>query len=280
MSQKATLWMAWSLIVLTITACDLRGGTPEPLPTRIPSVEALATSEFLTQNAPPAGFRDGLTFAKIDDQLQPLSSWHYEAVMQFDGVFSRTPREVDAAASANVWYEQLGRQRRVVIEGAGALFGQEDVTELEGVRMGDNTFLVRDHVCAAVNTDQTTLMADLRGGDLIGGVSNALPDGHHATINGEEVWRYTFTLDDLDLPQIQSNADSKIVLTGGELWVAPERNAVIRFYVNLDVENIVLLFVDNTLPLTGTLILRYDLIEIGADPNISEPYGCQEIDDE
>ena len=95
------------------------------------------------------------------------------------------------------------------------------------------------------------------------------------TINGVAVWHYAFTMDDLTLPQVEQSESSQIVMVGGELWVSPEHNAVVRFYVNLDVENVVLLLVDNTLPLTGTLVLRYDLFDIGVDPNITEPYGCQ-----
>jgi hypothetical protein len=262
------------LVVVTLAACRDRGTTPDEIPTRIPSVEMLATSEFMTENAPPPGFRESVAFPQIDDQLTGLPSWRYESVMQFDGVFARTPREVDASASADVWYAQLGRKRRVVVEGAGALFGQAGDTALEGVRLSDDTYLVRDHVCVATGSEQATLVADLRAGDLIGGVTHATPTGRRATINGQAVWHYAFTLDDLTLPQVQQNDDSVVTLIGGELWVAPEQNAVIRFYANLDVENVVLRLVDNTLPLTGTLILRYDLYDIGVDPNITQPFGC------
>lgn len=272
--RSTHLLVILSLIVMILTACRDRGTTPDQIPTRIPSVEMLATSEFMTQNAPPEGFRDSVAFPQIDDQLTVLPSWRYQSVLQFDGVFARTPREVDASASADVWYDQAGRKRRVVIEGVGALFGQEGDTALEGVRLSDDTYLVRDHVCVATGSEQATLVADLRAGDLIGGVTNATPTGHRATINGQEVWRYAFVLENLSLPQVQQNDDSQVTLMAGELWVAPEQNAVIRFYANLDVENVVLNLVDNTLPLTGTLILRYDLYDIGVDPNITQPFGC------
>jgi hypothetical protein len=93
-----------------------------------------------------------------------------------------------------------------------------------------------------------------------------------AVINGEEVWRYTFSAEELSLPQIQIGDDGHVTLLGGELWVAPAREAVIRYYANLDVENVILL--DSTLPVTGQIIIRYDLYEIGVDPNITQPFGC------
>ena len=266
------LWLA--LLILITGACRDRGLTPEDMPTRVPSFEQMATSEFMTRNAPPVGFRDSVTYPKIDDYLSSLPNWHYQAVMQFDGVFARTPREVDAVARQDAWHNLLGRQRRVVIEGGGELLQQEQESLLEGVRLGDDVYLVRDHICVAAGGEQAALLADLRAGDLIGGVQNAIPNGVTATINGESVWYYAFTADDLFLPQVQRNVDSRVVMTGGELWVSPEHNAVIRFYVNLDVENVVLSFVDNPLPLTGALILRFDLYDIGVDPNITEPFGC------
>ena len=58
----------------------------------------------------------------------------------------------------------------------------------------------------------------------------------------------------------------------GELWFAPERNAVIRYYLNLELENVALL--DSDAPVTGTLLLRYDLYDIGVLPNLSVPFGC------
>lgn len=274
MARRSHLLIILAAVSLLLTACRERGKTPDDLPTRIPSFEAVATSTFMTQNAPPPGFRETLAFARIDDNLPTLPNWRYEVLLQFDGVFSRTPRQVSASSKATVWYNQLGQQRRVVLEGAGELFGLASDTLLEGVRLGGDTFLVRDHVCAGQGGEQTAVLADLSAGDLIGGVQNATPDGHRAVINGQDVWRYTFTLDDLTLPQIQTGADSLIVMTGGEMWVAPEHHAVIRFYVNLDVQNILLRLVDSSLPLTGTLILRYDLYDIGIDPNITLPYGC------
>jgi hypothetical protein len=114
--------------------------------------------------------------------------------------------------------------------------------------------------------------ADLGAGNLIGGVNQAIPDGVKAVINGEQVWRYAFTVNDLNLPQIQTGDSGRITGMTGEMWMAPERDAVIRFYLNLDVENAIIF--QSALPVTGQIIIRYDLYDIGVDPNITQPFGC------
>jgi hypothetical protein len=93
-----------------------------------------------------------------------------------------------------------------------------------------------------------------------------------ATLNGEEAWQYTFTASDLNLPSIRLSDEGQLILNGGELWVAPEHNAVVRFHVNLEVTNAILF--DRALPVTGQVIIRYDLYDIGVAPNITVPFGC------
>lgn len=265
-------WL-WALaLLLTLAACQERGRTPQDFPTRVPSVDALATAQVLTQNAPPEGFRESVAFPQIDANLPLLSAWHYEVLLQFDGVFAQTPRRAEAFTRASVWYRQLGNHRRVLLESGGDLVEGEGITALEGVRLGDDTFLVRDGLC--LPAADASAAADLRAGDLIGGVRVALPAGVRATINGEAVWRYDFTVDDLLLPQVRLGDNGRITAMSGELWIAPEHNAVVRYYVNLDVENVVLTLFEDALPVSGQLILRYDLFEVGTDPNITQPFGC------
>ncbi len=61
-------------------------------------------------------------------------------------------------------------------------------------------------------------------------------------------------------------------MDSAELWVSPERGVVVRFYVNLSVENVTLL--GRPAPVSGSLILRYDTSALGLPNNISIPYGC------
>ena len=90
-------------------------------------------------------------------------------------------------------------------------------------------------------------------------------------INGQEVWEYRVEPDSLNLPSIRLDENGTLKATG-ELWVAPEYNVVIRFYVNLDVENAFIF--DRQLPVSGQVLLRYDLFDIGDVPNITVPFGC------
>ena len=114
--------------------------------------------------------------------------------------------------------------------------------------------------------------ANLGAGDLIGGVLRASPGGQRAVLNGEEAWLYTFAPEDLSIPAIRLGDDGRMTVSGGELWIAPARSAVVRFYVNLDVENAVIF--DRQLPVTGRVLLRYDVYEIGEAYNITIPFGC------
>lgn len=261
-------------LLLILTACGSRGQTLDDIPTRIPSVDSLATSVALTENAPPEGFRDSVAFPQIDDNLQFLSHWHSEAYFSFEGVFSRTPRQIDAETTSFTWYTRTGNQRRVVLSGAGELFGDQEGETLEGVRLGSDTFLLRDGVCLDNVDEAAAAVADLPASAIIGGVNYAVPAGEKRIINGEEVWRYTFTLENVSLPLLRMGDNAQITSMLGELWVAPEHNAVIRYYLNLEVDNVVLQVVDNALPVSGQLILRYDLYDIGINPNITQPFGC------
>jgi hypothetical protein len=260
------------LCAILLQACQFGSNTTDALPTTIPSVGALATSQAMTENAPPPGYRESVSFPMIDGGLNFLSNWRYEVLLQFDGVFSGTPRPVQASTMASVWFNQLSSARRVVIEGGGELFGQEEGVIVEAVRLGTDAYLLRDNVCLGDAGGNAEVAADLGAGDLIGGVTQAIPDGVKAVINGEQVWRYAFTVNDLNLPQIQTGDSGRITGMTGEMWMAPERDAVIRFYLNLDVENAIIF--QSALPVTGQIIIRYDLYDIGVDPNITQPFGC------
>lgn len=259
------------LLLTALTACSGRRGlTLEDLPTQATFSE-LATADFLTQNAPPPGFRESVSFPRIDDNLDSLPGWHYTVTLEFDGVFARTPREAQASAQADVWYNQLGSARRVVVETVGELLGVEENLIYEAVRLGPDAFLVRDGICLSNAGADAETAADLRAGALVGGVERAVPTGRRAVINGAEVWEYRFDTADLRLPSIRIDDNGRINATG-ELWVAPEHNAVVRFYVNLEVENAYIF--DRQLPVSGQVIQRYDVFDIGTAANITVPFGC------
>lgn len=276
------------LLCSVLVACDREGQALEDLPTPIVNLDDLATADFMTENAPPEGYRTSVVFERIDANLAGLSNWRYTVDLEFSGVFAGTSRPVDAETRAEVWYNNLGPERRVVVQGRGELFGQfsepapltdaevDQSLTLEGVRLGGDTFLVRDGVCLGDAEGAAALVADLRAGDLIGGVDRVATVGINTTINNVRVWRYEFDQGDLILPQIAFAQGGGIRGMRGELWIAPEHNAVIRYYVTLDVENALILLntAEANLPVTGQIIIRYDVFDIGVNPNITQPFGC------
>jgi hypothetical protein len=260
-----------ALALLLLAGCTgQRGQGLETLPT-LAEMDSLATAQYLTENAPPPEYRNAVAFPEIDDGLTLLSGWRYVVQLEFEGVFVGTTEETFANATAEVWFNQLGTQRRVLVATTGELLGRED-NGFEAVRLGPDAFLVRDGVCLGAAGEDAATAADLRAGLLVGGVRNAQPTGLRATINGQDAWQYRFNAADLNLPSIRLVDEGLLTLAGGEIWVAPEHNAVIRFYVNLDVSNAVIF--DRQLPVSGQVLLRYDLFDIGIVPNITVPFGC------
>jgi hypothetical protein len=256
------------LLLLFIAAC-------RPQETVIPTVanpEAVATGFVLTENAPPAGF-DTISFPRIDANLEELPGWRYEMEFEFIGRFARTPREANALTQATVWYQQLSSSRRVIARIQQDLQGESEPIRFEGVRLGPDTFLVRDGTCLTNAGEDAALVADLSAGDVLGGVQTATTASQKQVINGQQVWRYNFELDALVLPRSVTFADdSRILSLVSELWVAPEHNVVVRYYVTMEVENVIAF--ESPLPVSGSLIMRYDLYDIGVVPNINIPFGC------
>lgn len=268
-TQNFKRFFLYTLLGATVLAGCNRDQDSSLLPT-VASVDGAATEIYLTQNAPPPAFRGVLSFPEVDAALVDLEGWRYQVQLEFNGVFARTPRETSANATAEMWYRQVGSARRVVVNTSGELLGQEN-NAFEAVRLGPDAFMVRQNTCTKGGTDATTA-ADLRAGRLVGGVTHANPTGIRATVNGEDVWQYTFTTSDLNLPSITLVEDGTLEATGGELWIAPKHNAVIRFYVNLNLTNAIIF--DRQLPVSGTVILRYDLYDINVPANITMPFGC------
>jgi hypothetical protein len=257
-----------ALLMLLAACTGRRGQQLADLPTLAAPAEA-ATAIYLTENAPPPGFRESVSYPEVDARLETLSGWRYVVLLEFDGIFARTPRQTTARARAEVWFNQLASARRVVVETSGELIGQQENNSFEAVRMGPDAFMVRENTCNTGADAETG--ADLRAGLLVGGVRQATPTGLRATLNGVEAWQYRFSDSDLNLPAIRLG-DNGTLSASGELWVAPEPGAVVRFYVNADVENAFIF--DRQLPVSGQVRLRYDLYDMGSAANITVPFGC------
>lgn len=260
------------LLGLLLSGCrSTRGQRLEDIPTLVPDIDVFATQQIQTQNAPPPGFRDGVSFPEIDANLRSLPGWHYTVLFEFTGQFSQTPRQTDAMATADVWFNQLGSARRIVFSTSGDLLGQGEAADWEAVRLGPDAFLVQDGICMSNVAQDAATAADLTAGELIGGVSAARPVGRTAVINGANAYLYEFDLTDVVLPPVEV-LDGGTLTGTGELWVAPEHNAVVRYYATLDVTNARVF--GRTLPVDGRVAIRYDLTDIGTPFNIAQPFGC------
>jgi hypothetical protein len=274
LNRLIPLLLAPPLLALTLlaAACTTpRGLQPDDIPTRA-SLDSLATAIPLTENAPPSPFAGTVTgFSSVDNGLPDLPGWRYVVQLDFDGVFADTPRETRASAHAEVSFNQLGSARRVLVSSSGELIGQSEDASFEAVRLGPDNFLVQDGACSTQSAAAETA-AGLRAGDLVGGVTRAEPAGRRATINGEDVYLYTFGAEDLLLPSIIIGDNGAVSMGSGELWISPARRAVVRFYLNLDVTNVTIF--DRQLPVSGQVRMRYDLYDVGSAFNITTPFGC------
>lgn len=271
---RCRFWFAPVLLIAlaVLAGCRTpRGLTPDDLPTAA-SIEMAATAQVLTQNAPPPPFNRPQTgFSAIDANLNELPGWRYTVRFEFEGAFSGTPRTTSASAGADVSFNQAAAARRVTFSTTGDLIGagEEGETAYEAVRLGPDAFLVRGGACLAGARSDAATAADLRAGDLIGGVRLAEPAGRQAIINGAPVYLYSFSSADVVLPSVQGGS---VRLESGEVWIAPTSRVVVRYYANLVVENATLF--ERQLPVTGAVRLRYDLFDIGTAFNITTPFGC------
>lgn len=275
MNIRLTLRLTLLLAVMLAAAAGCRSQrdqSPDTVPT-VASLDALATALPLTQNAPPPPWNLEQTgLARIDGGLNNLPGAHYTVQLQFDGSVAETGQAVTASAQADVTLDQLTSARRVLLTTQGELIGQPENSNFEAVRLGGDAYLLRDGVCLSGGGADALAAATLSAGDLVGGVVRTTPAGRQAVINGEPVYAYTVNPDDLRLPAVQQGDNSRVTVDSAELWVSPARGAVVRFYVNLSVENVTLL--GRPAPVSGTLLLRYDADRLGEPNNISIPFGC------
>jgi len=258
--------------LLALLGCRPREAQPA-LPTQVDLV-ARATAQFLTQESPPGGL-DSLALPALDAGLDALEGARYEMLLSFEGVFARTTRRAWASTRAEVSTNLLTSARRVVATLEDGLNGDGQPLTYEAVLLGQDAFLVREGVClrGAQGLDEDArAAASLGAGSLLGGVRQALSLPRRAILNSLESYGYRFDWRDLILPNIGFSDESQVLAVSGELWYAPQYKVVSRYYLTLELENVRVF--GSSLPLTGTAILRYDLIEVGQAVNISVPFGC------
>lgn len=257
------------LLIAALTAGCLPA--PKPIPT-VTTLEMLQTAQYLTQNAPPPGFERSVQFARIDDNLANVPSWHYLVSLSFDGVYADSQDKTKGSITAEIFSNELSGERRVILKASGSVFGSSE-RDVEGVRISNDYYLVdQNKVCAKVNdAPAESKVADLSAGSLIGGVKNATPVGERKTVNNFKVWEYTFLPEDVVPPALDLSKGGKFTIAAGDLWVSPADKAVYEYNITLNVENAIL---QGGRPLTGQIRAAYQLIETGTTFNIAIPYGC------
>ena len=141
------------------------------------------------------------------------------------------------------------------------------------MRLSNDYYIVDTNGVCTAGGDNASVIGDLSAGQIIGGVSQAVPTGHQDEINDVPVWQYTFTPDNVRLPAIHLDEES-VVSVDAELWIAPSLNAVLRYDLSVTTRGVRIL--SGSQPVSGVLSLRYELDVSSLDtrPNISIPNGC------
>ncbi len=266
--RRARACLLLCLLSLLTAGCL---STPEPIPT-VSSVEMAQTAMNLTQNAPPPGFERTVQFPRIDDNLTRLPSWRYKVSLSFEGVYSGSQEPAKGQIVAEIYGNELGGQRRVILKASGTAFGSGE-RNVEGVRISNDYYLVdQNKSCAKVNdAPADRAVADLSAGNLVGGIKKATPVGVHKRVNDVDIWEYAFLPEDVVAPAIVVAQGGKLTIAAGDLWVAPSRNAVFEYTISLNVENAI---IQGGRQLTGQVRAAYQLVETSVPYNITVPNGC------
>ena len=256
-------------LCLLVAGCDL---VPPPALPTVSSITMQQTAIVLTQNAPPPGFEQSVQFAKIDANLDNLTSWHYTVSLTFDGTFTDTGDKATGEIDAEVFSNVPPGERRVLLKASGTAFDLKEDRNVEGVRIRNDYYLVdQNKVCTKITQPGPGQVADLTASGLIGGVQKATPAGQRKTDRKVDVWEYTFSPDSVVPPVMQVAQGGKVTVAAGDLWVAPSAGAVWQYSITLNVANVLL---QGKRPLTGLVHAAYQLVETGTTYNISIPFGC------
>ncbi|HVO42524.1 MAG TPA: hypothetical protein VMT34_07870 [Aggregatilineales bacterium] len=261
------------MIAALIAGCD--AFNPPPLPTQA-SIAMGLTAAAGTLNAPPPGFEQ-VAFPQIDLNLTNLPSYRYTFNLSFDGVYSGTQDKVQGTIEAEVFSDELGGARRVLLKATGGAFGLQADRNVEAVRLGNDYYLVDPNkVCTRPTDAANRKIADLAASSFVGGIKSATPNGVHTVKKdsaGNEIklWDYTFVPDAVIPPTLTLSEGGKLTIASGDLWVIPAIRAVSQYTITLNVENAIL---EGDRQVTGRLQASYQLLETGVTYNISIPFGC------
>jgi len=262
--------------LIGILFLGLSGCTSPPVLPTISSISMQQTAAVLTENAPPPTFQGTISFLPIDAHLSDQPAWDATLEIVFDGTRADDPpssqRTATGTLNVQLFHDELTSARRVLFNADGAAFGLSDARELEAVRLGNDYYLVTQGVCGTVTDTASRQIADLSAGGLLGGIAQAAPTGARQELNGLPSWEYRFLTSNVTVPLVHVQANGSVTVAAGSLWVAPSVNAVTRFTLTVNVQNVTLL--NASLPVTGQLRETYTLGTVGQMHNISIPFGC------
>lgn len=258
-----------------LAGCDtfLQEDDAVEIPTRVSiDQQAFQTAVVFTLNAPPSGF-ESVAFPEISDNLITTVYSSVDINVFFDGHYSDTQEPVEAGyMRVQIWNDELHVARHVRIEFLGDVFSGGS-SNLDVVRLSNDYYMVDTSGRCITDPATVSEIANLRPGQLIGGVEFAQPSGRKEVINGVQAWQYGFDPQFINPPAVElSNGTADLDFLTGELWVDPEHNVVVRYAVELNVHRAKLLFGDREV--TGRLRYQYDVFDIGVQPQISLPRGC------
>ncbi len=261
------------LFLILLVACDL---TPPPPPT-VSSLSMAQTAVIITQNAAPAGF-DRVAFPVIDANLTNQPAWYASVAITFDGLFVDGGAKAMGTLDAQIYRNELTTARRVLFKASGTAFGVVGTSAttnergIEAVRLSNDYYQVMQNVCSKTDDVANRQIADLSPGVLLGGVTTAHSIGSRDTLNKFDAWEYGFAPDSVTVPIVHPAANGTLTVAAGDLWVAPSVNAVVKFTLTVNVQNVTLLSGDRLV--SGQLRETYMLNEAGTLYNISIPFGC------
>lgn len=274
--HQSRLWGLIATVLLAsmlLAACDsILGDNAEPSPTIFDqSFEEYQTSLPFTVNAPTPGF-ESVSFPEIDDNLPTVSYTKFDVTVTFDGYYTDTSEPVNGYMRLTAWNDEFNGSRQIQIEFEGDVFSG-GASNLDVVRIVNQYYMINPNGVCITDPGQVSELANIRAGQLIGGIEYAEPTSNVEEIDGIQTWQYGFDEQFINPPAIQFEGENnEIDYLAGAIWVSPEYNIVMRYTVEMNVHRATLLFGER--PVTGRILYQYDVDVLEEPPAISIPNRC------
>lgn len=255
--QRQEQWMPFILLLLPLVvslACNATAGTngtPEALPSEVPTTQSYPEELILERNI---DFGSG-SFIYTDTLagLADLSSYQAALTLSFDGTRDGQPESWSKTYVMLAANNPLARQWRIETSGASPLF----LAEMDGTNYEKSG----EEACLANTISENDPLTErLELASFLTGVIGADEAGSE-TANDVEAKHYTF--DELALGQ------QDLTESTGEMWVASEGGYIVKYVLatkaNAD------FFGDG---MEGTLIWDYQVSDVNAPLTFALPDDC------